>query len=225
VLKHGPNTACGGNAHEWALTKSWSCCKDICVIPHNVVDQVVQELRLFLGPLIKGPKGIDFVASKDRVLAKYQPVFTPEHISSLTEREFREFLDFDNNCHWTGLRRHPSVCSDLPRLRSALSTLLDESRLVGRRLDEVLVGPERVDGLGKALVTAILLVAHPDRYGVWNGTTEKGMKLVGAWPEFKRGEGIGEHYNRINDILIQLRDKLNTDLWILDALWWVVTHR
>ena len=79
-----------------------------------------------------------------------------------------------------------------------------------------------MQSLGKALITAILHIAHPDCYGVYNGTSEAGMYAVGVWPKFERGAAFSERYIEINGILTQLASELQTDLWTLDGLWWRV---
>jgi len=158
------------------------------------------------------------VQPREGVFARFQPVFSPEHIPQLTEDEFKPFLLDRNNHHWSGLHRQGGrLCSDMPRLRKALSLLLDESLPVHERLDKV-VGS--VKGLGKAIATAILVIAYPDRYGIWNRTSQSGMMKLGVWPTFDKGESFGRQYVRVNHILLQLRDALKTDLWTLDYVWW-----
>jgi len=72
----------------------------------------------------------------------------------------------------------------------------------------------------RQLATSILIVAYPDRYGVWNNTSEAALRQVGLWPVFERGEGIGRRYEKINGLLVRLSSDLEIDLWTLDALWW-----
>jgi hypothetical protein len=45
---------------------------------------------------------------------------------------------------------------------------------------------------------------------------------MGIWPEFERGDGTGNRYKKINDLLIRLIKDLEIDLWTLDALWWFI---
>jgi hypothetical protein len=160
----------------------------------------------------------DIVEPKDAVLARFKPVFSKEHIPEISEDEFRSFLLFENNHHWTGLHRQgPRMCSDMAKLRSGLKTLVDDNLPVEGRLDEAI---EMVSGMGKNVASAILLITQPDRYGVWNNRSEANMKKLGVWPQFDRGEPFGSRYIKVNQILLQLRDALQIDLWTLDALWW-----
>lgn len=131
---------------------------------------------------LPGPKDKELqsiIDARDEVLARYQPVFSREHIPNLTQEEFSSFLYFDNNKHWTGLYRHVGkLTAAMKALRHALKILLEESRPIDQRFSE-LVGSSIVKGLGKALATAILLVAYPDRYGVWNNASEAALKQLG----------------------------------------------
>jgi len=75
------------------------------------------------------------------------------------------------------------------------------------------------------VASAILLVARPDRYGVWNNRSEVSMKRLAIWPDFDRGESFGRRYVKVNQILLHLRDVLQTDLWTLDGLWWYLDEK
>lgn len=187
---------------------------------------VVGELRAAFAsmgdtPVPEGGTLADqIVEPKERVFARFGPVFAEEHLPELTEEEFRSFLVMDNNHHWTGLHRQGSrMCQDMPKLRDALQDLLYGEAPIDRRLDRAI---ERIYGMGKAIATAVLLIAYPDRYGVWNRISEGGMQRLGIWPDFERGTTAGQKYARINQILLRLRDALDTNLWTLDALWWAV---
>ncbi len=159
-----------------------------------------------------------FLDAKDKVLAEYQPMFSQENIPKLTEEEFHNFLLFKHNKHWTGLHRLGSrICRDMERLRQALLVLLDESVPIERRLTGAV---NTVPGMGRAVATAILLIAYPQKYGVWNNTSEGGLKTLDLWPSFERGKTLGERYSQINAILTQLAEDLETDLWTLDMFWY-----
>jgi hypothetical protein len=117
-----------------------------------------------------------YLKSRDAVLDRFKPTFSPENLPQLRQDEFHAFLLLENNKHWSGLHRHsPKMCADMDLLRSALTILLDESQPVEHRLDQATT---RVTGMGKAVATAILLITHPDRYGVWNSTSEGGLKAL-----------------------------------------------
>jgi hypothetical protein len=169
-------------------------------------------------------KGI--IDSQEEVLTRYQPLFTPRGIGKLTAEEFRDFLMFRNNRHWSGLQRlGPQITAEMSELREALLEIVDETISAADRLDSLLpLGTARVHKLGKAVITPILMICHPDRYGVWNGTSEGGVRELGLWPNFERGASIGEKYTVLNALLLDLARAVGTDMWTLDALWWAVVN-
>lgn len=179
------------------------------------------DLRGVLARFKPGQKVYDeIVATREQVFAKYRPAFSPEHVPSLTKDEFTSFLYFENNRHWSGLYRQGlGAAADMERLRQALAVLLDENRPIRQRFPEAL---GMVSGFGKAIATAILTVTYPEKYGVWNNTSEAALRQVDLWANLERGEGVGGRYEKINALLVRLSSDLGIDLWTLDALWWVL---
>lgn len=160
-------------------------------------------------------------ATRDQVLARFQPMFRPENLPNLTDQQFREFLIIKNNRHWVGLQRMgPAICRDMNTLRKALTILLDESQPIAKRLNQLipLSGPPMVPKLARAVITPILLFAHPDKYGVWNNVSGGALQALGIWPEFGRRTAFGDKYAAINQVLLGLAKALDVDLWILDDL-------
>jgi len=183
--------------------------------------EIVAQLRPRLDAMKGSATWQTIVEPKDRVFSRFTPLFSRVHIAELTEDEFKPFLYFENNCHWTGLHRQVNrLCEDMPKLRRVLDRLLDESRPIAMRLDDV---AGAIRGLGKGIITAILLVAQPSRYEVWNNTSEAALVALNAYPEFERGASFGNKYTAINKVLVDVANGLDIDLWTLDALWWAVT--
>lgn len=181
------------------------------------------ELRANLIRLKPGQAAYDeIVAPRDQVIAKYQPIFSPHHIPTLLKDEFTSFLYFENNHHWSNLYRQGlGAASDMDALRASLAILLDENKPLRERFPQAL---EMLNGFGKAIATAILTVAYPEKYGVWNSTSVKGLRQVGIWPNFERGAGDGGRYEKINGLLLRLSSDLKIDLWTLDSLWWILVE-
>ncbi|MBN1395478.1 MAG: hypothetical protein JW959_10680 [Pirellulales bacterium] len=174
------------------------------------------SLRTLLENVDQHPNIKKIIESRDSVLAHYQPMFSFDRISEISEADFRGFLRFENNHHWTGLHRcGNALCKDMSRVRDALRILLDESQPIINRLERLVpkAGPSFMKYFGKALITAILLVAHPDKYGVYNGTSEDGMTAVGVLPKFDKGLSVARRYQKINRILLDLASDLHIDLW------------
>lgn len=185
----------------------------------NLAD-AVGTLRGILGRAHRDPEYRNIVDARDEVLARFGPVFCLDHAPHITEAEVKAFLRVDNNKHWSGLHRQGNrICADMDRLRATLAAVLDETRPLVQRLDQAI---DTVSGMGKAILTAILLVAYPDRYGVWNNTSEAALRELGLWPEFNRGTSFGQRYEQVNGILTMLAGELGLDLWSLDGLSWLV---
>jgi hypothetical protein len=164
-------------------------------------------------------------AARDSVIGRYQKVFSPEHLPDLTKEGFQDFLKFENNQHWRPLfRQQAMITENMDELRKALIYLVDESIPLEKRLEKLRPkgGEPWIKGLSKAIITPILLISQPDKFGVWNGVSENGMKTVGVWPPIKTTAPFSEKYLAINEILLELSVRLELDLWTLDGLWWGV---
>ncbi|MGO9777323.1 MAG: endonuclease NucS domain-containing protein [Terracidiphilus sp.] len=189
-------------------------------VNESAYGKVLGDLRAAIAKLKPGQEVHDIIARRDEVFAKYQPIFSTQHLESLSKEEFTSFLYFENNQHWSGLyRKGLHAVNDMSKLRKALEILLDESVPIQQRFPQAI---GLVGGIGKATATGILTVAYPNVYGVWNNTSEAALRKVGLWPDFARGEGIGEKYAKINAILARIRTDLGIDFWTLDALWWAL---
>ena len=181
----------------------------------------------YLGRLLRhnrNPQFAQMVGDRDSVHREFGRLFHPENLLRLTAEEFKEFLLYEHNRHWWGIHRHQArLVSDMDRLRKGLGILLDESRATGQRLDYIEPGngPKPIPGLGKAVFTPILHVAYPDKYGVWNSVAESAMVRLQLWPSFGWGWSFGDRYVAVNQVLQEVADQLDIDLWTLDSLWWL----
>jgi hypothetical protein len=153
--------------------------KRIDFSPMPISDQqALMKLREIKAELEHSGKMRKVEADKRAVLAKYGPAFDIDNLQNLDGEVFKSFLYIENNNHWTGLNRKGGrACDNLPKLRKNLRLFLDESRPIALRVDEAVL---HIPGMGKALSTAILMVAHPDRYGVWMQRPTKNVTLSGG---------------------------------------------
>jgi hypothetical protein len=160
------------------------------------------------------------LAAKNEVIAKYGPMFAPHSLDALTAEGFRGFLR--NNTHWNSIHRQGGMMTaDMGRLRDALKILVDETLPVRTRLDQLRPAGQdpMVKGLGRAVITAILHVEYPEKYGVVNSTAEASMTALGIWPDCEWGSSFGQRYETVNRLLAELAQSLRVDLWTLDSLW------
>src|SRR5687767_9097636 len=92
-------------------------------------DLALEKFRKILTDPEMSQDRINIIESRDAVLARYHPVFQFEDIPVLDEDEFRSFLYFENNQHWSGLYRHiTTLCADMYALRVTIAILLDDHR-------------------------------------------------------------------------------------------------
>jgi hypothetical protein len=187
----------------------------------------IDDVMAYLKRLLEDPdfQTRQMINDRDSVHAEYGRLFRPDNLSRLTAEDFKGFLRYENNRHWLGIHRHErTLVADMARLRDGLAILLDEAQPIVTRLDRIepTVGHKPVPGLGKAVFTPILHVVHPDKYGVWNSISESAMTRLRLWPPFGYGFGFGARYNAVNTVIKGVADRLSTDLWTVDALWWRV---
>ncbi|HYX38969.1 MAG TPA: hypothetical protein VE954_38185 [Oligoflexus sp.] len=106
----------------------------------------------------------DRKAFNECFLKKWSAIFAPSNISNITADQLAAFTSFSENQHWTGIHRHNSnITIDLNAFHRTLSVLLDESREVKVRIDEIDPprgqGQKLVRGFGKAVYTAIRVLS------------------------------------------------------------------
>lgn len=201
--------------------------KEIPTIPPSIarvnhadsLDKLLQPKFESLVSRAKQDAGIEQDAREVR--QEYGPIFTPTGISDLDPVKFRTFLTHKGNRHWSFIHRHSGeLTADLPLLKRALTLLVDETKPVSDRIDGA---RDIVRGLGKAAISAILQVAYPTEYGVYNDKSEKGLRKLGLHPEatvHRFGNlSTGKQYEYINRVLNGLSAKYGISLWALDTIW------
>jgi hypothetical protein len=69
----------------------------------------------------------------------------------------------------------------MDRLKAALGILLDEAQPIAARLDKITDknGPLYVKGLGRAVLTPILMCVYPVKYAVYNRISEEALMRLG----------------------------------------------
>ncbi len=136
---------------------------------------------------------------------------------NITREQYRRFLDFDVNQHWTQLYRQATPTLENDNFRHALAALAAENHDVADRIDNAI----KVPGVGIATASA-LLCTMDGRWGVWNGTTDGALKKLGLYPTFPHGLTYGGRYRIVNDRLNDLAGKLGVSQWEIDHLMWLV---
>jgi len=171
---------------------------------------------------------LTIMRNRDKVLGHFGPLFR-ERSNKISEEEISAFLDFESNCHWTGLHRQkPAITSDMPALRKAITLLVKRSASDADLEDRFNRANDGIRGFGEGIITPILFVSFPQEYGVWNSKSEFALSLLGMWPPADRGDTKGRTYYKVNNALIACRSSLNAqlptgqapvDLWTIDYYW------
>jgi hypothetical protein len=163
---------------------------------------------------------------EQEVCGYFQVIFSPRGVATLTKQDMTGFLSFRQNKRWRELSKE-DVTNDMDALRAALAVLIDESRPVAERLNvlEPGRGAAAVPFLGKAKLTAILLVTRPREYGVWNDYSERALRGLGLMPDFAAGAAdrptvtrLGDQYALVNAALKKLADDNRLTMWQLDII-------
>lgn len=159
--------------------------------------------------------------SERKVINRYGPIFNPQNINNLTKEDFKSFLLIRNNLHWEGIHRQGNTITlDMKALKIYLRFLLNEKMSLKERLSSDFIdqGGYWVKGIGKAIMSAILLVVYPQKYGVWNSKSESALKKLNLFPRFLSKDSFADKYLKVNDALLDLAHKYNITLWQLDGV-------
>ena len=163
----------------------------------------------------------------NELIEKYGVIFRRSNLDNLSEEDFKTFLSFNVNNHWTNLERHKNQIikngdvEDLNKLRAALKILVDESKSIKNRLD-ILVPknkPKLIKFLGRATLTAILTIVFPTKYCIYNNTTEEALRKLGLFPK-SENRSFSDIYIKVNELSLKIAKKYNLSLLMLDSLFW-----
>jgi hypothetical protein len=156
---------------------------------------------------------------EQEVCAYWSVIFSPQGIATLTKQDMTGFMSYQQNKRWREISKE-NVTANMEALRAALAVLIDESRPLAERLNELepARGAFAVPHLGKAKLTPILLVTHPKQYGVWNDYSERALRGMGLFPDFPDGARLGDQYAAVNAVLVHLAAEHRVSLWWLDVI-------
>lgn len=165
------------------------------------------------------------VAAQKAAVDHYGKLFRPENIASLTQEQFKAFLLFKNNKHWAGIHRQSNIYAEMDRLRAALLALLDESQPIQSRLDKIThkSDPLYIKGLGRAVLTPILMCVYPEKYAVYNRISDEGLTRLGL-NKTKPNDSFGNRYAAVNDACHQIANQINQSLCLVDVMFSLMVH-
>jgi len=176
---------------------------------------------LIQNSILKNKNNSWWLESEKKVIEKYGQMFNSGNLDQLTKEDFKSFLLIKNNLHWEGIHRQSNlITSDMEALKRYLKYLLNEEVSIKERLKQVFnaKGGYIIKGLGKAVITPILLVVYPNKYGVWNSRSESALKKLNLFPKFLPKDSFADKYVKVNEVILDLAKKYNITLWQLDGI-------
>jgi len=167
----------------------------------------------------------DKVKAQKAALDRYGKYFAPSNIPNVTQEGFKEFLLIKNNRHWAGIHRQPGIYADMGRLRQCLTILLDESTPIEKRLETII--PRNalpfIRGLGRALLTPILMCVYPDRYAVYNRISDEGLTRLGRNP-ITSTDSFARRYVALNQACHEIGKEITQPLYLVDSMFSLMVH-
>ena len=164
------------------------------------------------------------VREEIELVSKYGRMFNPEYLDNLTAEEFRSFLNYRNNKHWTGLERGgPEITNDMKKFRVTLRILLDETISIDERIKRIRdkSSPDYHKGFGTSYYTPVLLLVYPKKYPVVNKIVKDALERTRLYPGYDlKPEWTA--YAEVVPIMRELAEKNKISLWQIDWVWWAL---
>jgi hypothetical protein len=139
-----------------------------------------------------------------------------DFIKNSTDDELRQkFLDYykggEKRQNLNQIYRD-RIIRDVSRFREMLLYLLNEEIPIEQRFRDIIEGNYKIEGVGKALASALLMDFNIDKYCLWNNRTEDGLRILGWERIYDRGDDIGTKYVKVLSVIKKLRDEIAQNL-------------
>ena len=176
-------------------------------------------------------QGSENLTDEMNVIGRYSQIFNLKTIQDMTWEQLYGFTLWRNNKHWTNLHRGNSkLKNSFEEVKGAIRQLLNEDISITDRLNLTIPSEAKykAEGLGPAIVTAILTVAFPDKYMVFNNTVIAAINALQEMGEIDTGLGeikkykFTEQYEPLNRLVVRIAKKYGLSLWQIDWVWFYV---
>ncbi len=163
----------------------------------------------------------------DKPMETIRPLLEKDRLASLTIEEAQRVYK-EMTVGGPQLYPRSFIENGIERIRASLQYLLYGEDPLDLRFLNVVGNVENenyLNGVGRAFASTALFLFNPNKFGVWNGAIDGGLKKLELLPEKKRGEHLGQTYVRILDILKQLGEKCEfPDLSVTDEFVELIFH-
>ena len=165
------------------------------------------------------------VAAQKAALDHYGKYFAPANLKNITVDGFKGFLLIKNNRHWAGIHRQAGIYADFEKLWQCLAILLDEKEPIEKRLDTIIPKdrPPMIRGLGRAVLTPILMCVCPDRYAVYNRISDEGLTMLGRNP-IRQSDPFSARYAALNRACHEISAEIGQPLYLIDSMFSLMVH-
>jgi len=166
-----------------------------------------------------------WMAERETAYKKFSTHFLKKNLSNVEHicMSYGRWLSAKNNKSWTNMQRVGVRALDQPeKLCQLLGLIQDESFSIIERVQKGLAGKYKVDGIDKGILTGLFHTLYPEKYGVWNGSTERTFRKLDIYVPGIFSAKRGLAYVRINEILQKLAAELEASLTYVDGFMWYV---
>ena len=166
---------------------------------------------------------------REQVIDKYSEIFKLDNIDKLTPEIFKKFLRRDENKHWSKLDRvGGNLVKNMPKLKSGLKILLDESIPLPERIKRIRdkTSVDYTPNLANAIYTPILLITNPKKYPVVNLVVVEALDELGMYSkkDWTTNEEEWDSIPQMQQIVMETALKHDLDLWQIDWAWWRISR-
>jgi hypothetical protein len=163
----------------------------------------------------------------DKPMKKISPLLKKESLSKLTINDAKKIYK-EMTVGGPQLYPRSFVENGIEKIKGSLDYLLYGKEPIEQRFFKVVgdIDSEHfLKGVGRAFASTALLLFDCDKFGIWNGAIEGGLKKLGLLPKKERGEHIGQTYVKIVRTLKDLQTKCGfKDLSITDEFVELIYH-
>ncbi|MDI3502692.1 MAG: hypothetical protein PWR09_817, partial [Archaeoglobi archaeon] len=161
---------------------------------------------------------------RKKVLRMFQQMFSEEGLKEMENKDVFLFLGSRfMRWSWTDLSVNKwEFVEKIDEFKRLIRYMRDETIPVEERIENALK-KFKIRNLTPCILSGILFVLHPEKYGVWSSDNERALRLLGRLP--KLTGRVGEDYKRINEKFHELAEELDVDLLKLDMFLSYVANR
>ena len=136
------------------------------------------------------------------------------------QADFKKYACFKGNQSWNLKRAGAEALMHPDQLKRVLLLLQENKTPVEDRINSCLKGEYVCPGIDRSVLTSLLHMYWPTKFGAWNKNTDEALKKIKRTPVPLQDSG--KHYASVNATLSRLASELHTSLTAIDGLMWYI---